>query len=238
MLPRGKQAAPGAGQEKFGAVLRCAVGGDAGDGPDHAAQRNAGVVVAYHIGAGKRQRGLLVAVDHAVDDVGALGVGGGSSVNAEQDDAQGAAFERDDVDVEVFVGLDLLGEFLQVIADALVVEVSLHDLAVASFMGGIGGRVAVVDGERGVVEVAFGLEAGLLDEVFVFGLARLGRLLAEIGEQAHGLKVDVENGVGVGEEADGVRSGALAEENGEGNCAEYEYDAKGDPEDTATLSHG
>ncbi len=77
-----------------------------------------------------------------------------------------------------------------------------------------------MDGEGGVVEIALGLEAGLADEFFVFGLAIFGRLFAEIGEEADGLEIDVEDGVGVREQADGIGSGALAEEDGKGDGAE------------------
>ena len=127
---------------------------------------------------------------------------------------------------------------MQVGSDALAVEVALHDFAVAGLARGVRRRVAVVDGEGGAVEVALGFKASLADEVFVGGFALLRRLLAEVGEQANGLEVDVENGVGIGEEANSVGCGALAEQDRGGDGAGDEQDGENDPEDTATMSHG
>ena len=95
-----------------------------------------------------------------------------------------------------------------------------------------------MDGQRGVVEVAFGFEAGLPHEVFKFGFAISGRLLAQVGEQADGFKVDVKDGVSVGQQANGVGGGALAEKDGESDSAEYDKNGESDPEVTATTSHG
>ena len=81
-----------------------------------------------------------------------------------------------------------------------------------------------MNGQGGFVQVALELKAGLANEVFVLRIAIFDGMLAEVGEQADGLEVDVEDGVGVGQQADGVRGSALSQQNG-GN------DATGDDED-------
>ena len=81
-----------------------------------------------------------------------------------------------------------------------------------------------MNGEGGLVEIALELKAGLADEVLVLRIAILGRMLAEVGEQANGLEIDVEDGVGVGQQADGIGGSAFSQQNG-GN------DATGDDED-------
>jgi hypothetical protein len=55
-------------------------------------------------------------------------------------------------------------------------------------------------------------------------IAVFGRMLAEVGEQADGLEVDVEDGVGVRQEADGVRSRALSQQNGGNDAADDNED--------------
>ena len=181
---------------------------------------------------------MFVAVHHAVDDVTALGVRGGCSVHSEQNNAQRAALKRDDVDVEVVVVLDALRQLAEVVAHALAVELALQDLAIASFARAIARGLSVVNCQGGAVEIAFEFEAGLANELFVFRLAILGRLLAQIGEQPDGFEVDVENGVRIGQEAGGIGRGALAKQQGGNDCADNENDGEGDPEVTPAISHG
>ena len=50
--------------------------------------------------------------------------------------------------------------------------------------------------QGGFIQVAFELEAGLPDEVLILRIAIFNRMLAEVGEQADGLEVDVNDGVG------------------------------------------
>jgi hypothetical protein len=49
-------------------------------------------------------------------------------------------------------------------------------------------------------------------------------MLAEVGEQADGLEADVEDGVGVRQEANGVRSRALSQQNGGNDAADDNED--------------
>ena len=76
-----------------------------------------------------------------------------------------------------------------------------------------------MNGEGSAVQVALKLEAGLADELFVFRIAVLGRLLAQVGEQPNRLEIDVEDGVGVRQQADGIGRGALAQQDGGNDCA-------------------
>ena len=89
-----------------------------------------------------------------------------------------------------------------------------------------------------MVEIAFEFKSCLADELFVFGLAILGRVLAQVGEEPDRFEVDVQDGIGVGKQADGIGRSALAKEYGENNCADDEEDCEGDPEVTPTMSHG
>ncbi len=181
---------------------------------------------------------MFVAVHHAVDDVASLGVRGGCSVHSKQNNSQRASLKRDDVDVEVVVALDALRQLAEILANALTVELALQDLAITSFPRVIAHGLSIVNCQSGAVEIAFEFEAGLANELFVFRLAIWGRLLAQIGEQADGFEVDVEDGVRIGQEAGGIGRGTLAEQQGGDDCADNENDGEGDPEVTPAISHG
>ena len=120
----------------------------------------------------------------------------------------------------------------------LIVELALQDLAIAGFGCGIYDGVSVVNRQGGAVQIAFEFEAGLAHEFLVLRLAILGWFLAQIGKQADGLKIDVENGICVGQEAGGIGCGALAKQEGGNNGADDENDGEGDPEFTPAISHG
>ena len=81
-----------------------------------------------------------------------------------------------------------------------------------------------MNGEGCFVQIALELEAGLTNEVLVLRIAIFDGMLAEVGEQSNGLEIDVEDGVGVGQQADRIRGSAFSQQNG-GN------DATGDDED-------
>jgi len=95
-----------------------------------------------------------------------------------------------------------------------------------------------MNGESGMIEIALGFEASLTNEFVVLRFAVLGRLLAKIGKQANGLEVNVEDGVCVGKQPNGIRSSPLAQQHGGGDGAENNKDGDYDPECTATTSHG
>ena len=91
---------------------------------------------------------------------------------------------------------------------------SLQNFAVARLGGFAVDRSAVVNGQGGFVQIALELKAGLANEVFVLRIAVFDGMLAQVGEQANGLEVDVEDGVGIRQQADGVGGGALSQQNG------------------------
>ncbi len=64
-------------------------------------------------------------------------------------------------------------------------------------------------GHGGLVEIALKGEAGVLDEFVVAGRKLGQRLLIEGGEAADGAEVDVNDGIGFGQQARGFRGGRL-----------------------------
>src|SRR5271165_4250219 len=115
----------------------------------------------------------------------------------------------------------------------------LEDLTVACLAGFSAGRGAVVDGERGLVQIALKLEAGLAHKFFVLRIAVLRRLLAEVSQKPNWFEVEVKNRIGIGQEADGVRSGALAQQDGSQDTAGYEHDNReGNPQLLSASPHG
>jgi len=66
-----------------------------------------------------------------------------------------------------------------------------------------------VDGEGGLIEIALELEARLLDEFLVFGLAGDRRQLAGSVEGPNPLEIDVEEAVGAGQQAGRFRRAFL-----------------------------
>ncbi len=103
-----KQAAPGAGKLPSSAIPARAVVGNTRDSPYDAAQGDSRVVVTRQLRSGEGQGRLFVAVDHAMNCVGAVGVGSRRGIHTEKHDAQAASFQRDDVNVEIVVALDAL----------------------------------------------------------------------------------------------------------------------------------
>src|ERR1017187_9364280 len=100
-----------------------------------------------------------------------------------------------------------------------------------------GGR-AIVNGKGGFIQVTLELETGLADEVLVLRVPLLGRLLAEIGEQANRLQVDIEDCAGIGQQAYHVRSRAAAQQDGGENAADDDNNRDRGPELVPAISHG
>ena len=81
-------------------------------------------------------------------------------------------------------------------------------------VGAVGVAHAVQRDGR-LVQVALPVDAGGVDELLVLGLM-LGRLHVLVEEDAEGLEVDVDNAVGLGQEARGLGRGLGAQEDGHG----------------------
>jgi hypothetical protein len=110
----------------------------------------------------------------------------------------------------VGVGLFGDGEAAEVVGEAGAVEAALEDLGVGDGAVGAVGIVHAVQGEGCGVEVALGDDAGGVDEVLVVGAAGDG-CAVEVGGEAHGPEVGVDDGVGLGQEAGDLGRGVLAQ---------------------------
>jgi hypothetical protein len=93
-----------------------------------------------------------------------------------------------------------------------------------------------VNGEGGLVEVAFELEPGGLDEVLVFRLMRDVRQLAGNIGAAHPLQIDVQITVRAGQQAGRFRRGMLTQHNCQGDGQRDQHNAKPDGE-SASYAH-
>ncbi len=212
--------------------------GKARDGPEQAAQRNLGIVGAHQRGAAEGQRNFLEAVDDAVDDAGVVDVGDGDGVDGQQGDAQGAVFDGNGEDIDVAIAFDRARVLPQILRQLDLVVVADEDLGVASCgarCADLGG--AAMHGHGGLVEIALKGEAGVLDEFVVAGSELGQRLLIEGGEAAHGAEVDVNHGIGFGQQARGLRGGLLAQQHHEADGGDKQQHTERDDEDAAAGSH-
>ena len=226
----GKQERPGAeAGDRANAGGLDAENGESGTGDGHVA-----IEPAEERGPAEGRGELAGTVENAADHGGVRMIRHGDAVVGENGDADGAAFLRDVVDIEVAVAIDRGGDFLQVGNEAVGVELADEDFGEARFRGRTGGTVApacrVVDGKGGFVEIALELKAGRIDELLVFGLAGDGRELAG-AETANPFEVDIDKAVGAGKQASGFGRG-LAEEHDDGghhagNHEESDQDGEG-----------
>ena len=145
-----------------------------------------------------------------MDLLGGGHVGGGDGVVGELCDAELAAIDGDGVDDVAGVGLLGGGDGFEVGGETDAVEVADEDLGVGDGAVGAEGCGHVVEGEGDGVEVALGDDAGGVDEVLEGGAALDGGLV-EVGGGADGFELDVDDGVGLGEETRGLRGSVGAE---------------------------
>ena len=71
-----------------------------------------------------------------------------------------------------------------------------------------------MNGQGGLVQIALELKAGLAHKVFVLRIAILDGMLAKVSDQADRLEVDVDDSVGIRQQADGIRGGEFSQQNG------------------------
>ena len=183
------------------------------DGPRAGEQRNVAVARGQQRRAGKGGRGGAIAVEHGVDLLGGGHVGSGDCVVAELRDAQASAFDGDGVDGVAGVLLLRGGDAAQVAGQALAVEAALEDLGVGDWAVGACGVVHAVQGEGRGVQVALGVDSGGVDEVLVVRAACNRRAL-EVGRCAQRPQVEVDDGVGLRQQAGDLRRGMLAQPHG------------------------
>ena len=170
------------------------------------------------------------AVEHGVDLLGCGHVGGGDGVVADEGDAEVAALrlsavraanfrltDGDGVDGAAGVGLHGTGEGGEVEAETDAVKAADEDFGVGDGTVGAAGVGHAVECEGGGVEVSLGDNAGGVDEVLEVGGAVNGGFV-EVGGLADVFDVDVDDGVGFGQETGGF---------GRGLGAEVGHDAEG-----------
>ena len=93
-----------------------------------------------------------------------------------------------------------------------------------------------MDGESRLIQVAFKLEPGGLDELLVFRfMGYVGQLAGDIGA-AHPFQIDVKIAVRAGKQAGRFRRGMLAQHDGQGDGSDDQHHAKPDGE-SASYAH-
>ena len=96
-----------------------------------------------------------------------------------------------------------------------------------------------MNGDGGAVQVAFELDAGLLDESLVIGIVGYGRKLLDGTESANPLQVDIGESVRAGKEASRLRRGVPAQFNNDGDSRDDGQNADDNGEATACpYAHG
>jgi hypothetical protein len=165
-------------------------------------------------------------------------VGGGDGVVADLRDAElaGHGFPYGDgEDGATGIGFGGRGDGGEVGGEADAVKAAGEDFGVGDGAVGAMGVCHAVQGEGDGVEVALGDDAGGVDEVLEVRCAGNGGLV-EVGGGADGFQVEEDDGVGLGEQAGGLRRclGAKVEHETEGG-----EDGEGDEErDGCAFAHG
>ena len=150
---------------------------------------------------------------------GLCGRGGGEGVGGGWE----GVGDGDGVDGVAGVGLLRGGDGVEVAGEAGAVEAALEDLGVGDRAVGSGGVVAALEGEGDGVEVALEDDAGGVDEALVLGAAG-DRGAVEVGGGAQGLEVEVDDGVGLGEQAGDLGGRVAAQQEGDDERGEQHED--------------
>ena len=215
------------------------VGLDTKDGKGDACQRNLPVELAEQPGSAKRRGEFAGAVDDAANDFGIRMIGNRDAVVGKNGDAHGSSLEREVVDIEAAVIVDRRGELLEVSGQAAGVDLADEDFGEARFRGGTSSAaptLRIVDGEGGLVEIAFELKASLVDEFLVFGLAGNRRQLAGGIESSNPLEINIEETIRAREKASGLRRGVLAQSHDQSNGGDNQNNGQEDGE-AASNAH-
>lgn len=173
------------------------------DAPGLGEQRDFVIARCEQRGAGGGESSGSGAIEHGVDLLGGRHVGGGEDVVAELCNAQATPrrfADGDGIDGAASVGLFAGGDGVEVLGEADAVEAADEDLGVGDRAVGTVGIGHAVEGEGDGVQVALGDDAGGVDELLEVRAA-LDRGLVEVGDGADGLEIDVDDGVGFGQQA-------------------------------------
>ena len=207
------------------------------DAPDGGEEGDVGVEAGENAGSAKGAGGGAGSVEHGVDLLGRGGVRGGDGSGGELGDAEQAAGgddvrggpggepDRDGEDVVTGVGLACGGDGGEVGGEALGVEAPEEDLGEGDAAVGAGGVGDAVEGEGDLVEIALEEDSRGVDEVLVVG--RVGDGFAvEVGGEADGLQVGVDDSVGLGQETGGAGGGFLVQDCGRDDHGEDEQEKR------------
>jgi hypothetical protein len=167
-------------------------------------------------------------------------VGHGDAVIGENRRREPCGLRGNAVDVKAAVVLDRRGKLFQVRSHSSGVESCRRrpprSAVPWTIRGSASPTLRIVDGERGLVEIALELKSGLLDKLLVFRLARNRRQLAGGVEGANPFQVDVEETVGAGEQAGGFRRSLLAQEHDQRDAGCDQQNGQGN-EEMASNAH-
>ncbi len=205
---------------------------DLAHGPGDGEERNLRVSLGEEGGAGEGQGGGAAAVEDGVNLLGGGGVGGGDGVVADLSDAYGSALAGQGVDGVTGVGFAGCGVSIEPGGDASSVEPADEDHGVGDGAVGSVGVGHAMESDGGLVEVALPIKAGRVEELLVFGRAEDG-LEPGAKDGAERLEVDVEDAVGLREQAGRLGRSLEAQKDGESNERE---DGDDDPEHSASAT--
>ncbi len=172
-----------------------------------------------------------MAVDDGVDLLGRGRVADGQHVIADLGDAHGAALGGDAVDGVAGVVFARGGVGLEPGVEPLACELADEDQGIGDRAIGSVGIGHAMQGDGHLVEVALPVDAGGVDELLILGHA-LGRLQVLVEEGAEGAEVDVNDAVGLGQQARGFGGSLGAQKDGDG---QQDHDP-GDDEERSTRA--
>ena len=143
-----------------------------------------------------------------------------------------AALQRNAVNRHPAILVGVVRQCLQIVGELLGVEPTVEDPGEPGRgrdrVRAHGPRQFTVHRDRGLVQIALKHEAGLRDELLVFGIAVLPWLFAEIAESPDRLEVGVKNGIAIGQQAGRFRGGMFAQEDG---ACQHSHDEEHDDRD-------
>ncbi len=148
-------------------------------------------------------------------------IGSSDSIHAKDRDSDGAVFHGNGVNVDGAVGLDRTGEIAEIGAQALTLNLAhehFRKTGLVGLTGNDGGdRFGIVDRDGRLIQIAFELKTGGIDETLVIRIVRHGRqLTGDIGAP-HPLQIDVGKSIGGRKKAGGLGRGMFAEHDHQGD---------------------
>lgn len=159
-------------------------------------------------------------IDDGVDFFRLGKVADGEHVVADLRDAHGAAFGWDAVDGVAGVVFARCGMGFKPGVEALAGELADENEGIGDGAVGAVGAGHAMQGYGDLIEIALPIDACGVDELLVLGNAR-GGLDLLVKEDAERREIEVEDAVGLGQQASGFRRGLGAEEDGYGKQSHH-----------------